>query len=155
MTYQIYSSPEREQRLREGPLGAFVDEMVDVLLEKGYPKSCLSTRFAVTEELNRWLIRRKIKLCNIDQSRIDRFIRHYRKQRSMRKRGETVTLDLLFGVLRTHGDIPPIEAKEASECEIGQTLGLYNQYLVDEQGLSLGTVSQYLSHTRRFLSHVF
>ncbi len=32
MTYQIYSSPEREQRLREGPLGAFVDEMVDVLL---------------------------------------------------------------------------------------------------------------------------
>jgi len=58
-------------------------------------------------------------------------------------------------VLRNHGDIPPIETKEASEGEVGQTLGLYNQYLVDEQGLSLGTVSHYLSHTRRFLSHVF
>jgi len=44
-------------------------------------------QFAMVEELNRWLIRRKIKLCNLYQSCIDRFIRHYRKQRSLRKRG--------------------------------------------------------------------
>lgn len=155
MKYQIYSSQEREQRLRQGLLGAFIDELANVLLERGYPKSYLGTRFAVIEELNRWLIRRKTKLCNLDQLRIDQFIRHRSKQRSMSKRGETVTLDLLLWVLRTHGEIPPLEAKEVSESEIERILDQYNHYLVDEQGLSLGTVSKYLSDIRRFLSDLF
>ncbi len=73
MSNQIYLSSEREQRLKNGPIGAFTDELATVLLERGYSKRDLVARFAVTEELNSWLIREKIKLLDFDKHRIDPF----------------------------------------------------------------------------------
>ncbi len=34
MIHQIYSYKKKEQDLRQGPLGAFIDELANVLLEK-------------------------------------------------------------------------------------------------------------------------
>ena len=59
MIHQIYSCKKTEQDLRQGLLGAFVDELATVLLEKGYPKKYLGPRFAVIGEISRWLIEKK------------------------------------------------------------------------------------------------
>jgi len=154
MKHQIYSCQKTEQDLRQGPLGAFVDELATVFLEKGYPKRYLQPRFAVIGELNRWLIQKKIKLCHLNHQ-IDHFIRHRSKQASVVERGEIVTLDLLLEVLRSHGCIPTTEPEKKSENEIEKIVGLYNQYLVEEQGLSPATIYHYLIHVRHFLSDIF
>ncbi len=60
MKHQIYSCQKTEHNLRQDPLGAFVDELATVFLEKGYPKKYLRPRFAVIGELNRWLIQKNI-----------------------------------------------------------------------------------------------
>ena len=155
MIHQIYSCKKTEQDLRQGQLGAFVDELATVLLEKGYPKKYLVPRFAVIGELSRWLIQRKIKLCDLTQPQINQFIQYRSKQTSVVKRGETATLDILLEVLRSHGCIPTTEPEEKSENEIEEIVGLYNQYLVEEQGLSPATIINYLMHVRYFLSDVF
>lgn len=155
MSNQIYLSSEREQRLKNGPIGAFTDELATVFLERGYPKRDLVARFAVTEELNSWLIREKIKLLDFDKHRIDQFIRHRSKQKPMRRRGETVTLDLLVGILRTHGEIPFPQPEQVSQSEVEQILSRYNHHLVEVQGLSFSTVYNYLYRTRRFLLNIF
>jgi len=155
MKHQIYSCQKTEQDLRQGQLGAFVDELATVFLEKGYPKRYLQPRFAVIGELNRWLIQKRIKLCDLDQLQIERFIQHRSKQTSVVERGEIVTLDLLLEVLRSHGCIPTTEPEKESENEIEKIVGLYNQYLVEEQGLSPATIFHYLIHVRHFLSDIF
>ena len=155
MIHQIYSCKKTEQDLRQGPLGAFVDELATVLLEKGYPKKYLIPRFAVIGELSRWLIQKKIKLCDLTQPQINQFIQYRSKQTSVVKRGEIATLDILLEALRSHGCIPTTEPEKKSENEIEEIVGLYNQYLVEEQGLSPATISYYLINTRHFLSDIF
>jgi len=155
MTHQIYYRQITEQDLRQEPLGTFIDELATALLEKGYPKKYLRSRFAVIGELNSWLIERKIKLCNLNQPQIERFIQHRSKQTSMVKRGEIVTLKYLFEVLRSHGCIPPPEPEKICKNKIEALLSLYNQYLIEEQGLLSTTISNYIARVRCFLSDLF
>ena len=88
MTHQIYPSVKCELQLRKGPMGAFVDELAAVLLERGYPYGTLCKRFAVITELNRWLVQKEIKLCHLNQRRIHQFVQNRSKQTSMISRGE-------------------------------------------------------------------
>ena len=155
MIHQIYSYQKTERNLRTGPLGAVIDELATVLLQKGYPKRYLRPRFAVIGELNRWLIQKKIKLGKLNQTHIDQFIQHRSKQTSLVERGEIVTLNLLLGVLRSHGCIPTNEPEKKSENKIDEMLDSYNRYLVEEQGLSSSTIFSYLLHVRNFLSDAF
>ena len=155
MLYQIYSSLKPVKRLEYGQLGAFIDELAAVLLERGYCKKYLVTRFAVIKALNDWLIQKRIKLSNFDQSRINQFIQHRSKQESMRRRGEMVTLDLLFEILRIHREIPLPQLEENPKNEIEIVLTRYNRHLVEVQGLAPCTVSNYLCRTRHFLLSVF
>ena len=73
----------------------------------------------------------------------------------MSRRGEMVTLDLLLGMLRIHGEIPFLQPEETSQNEIERILSRYNHHLVEVQGLSSSTVSNYLCRTRRFLLKIF
>ncbi len=155
MTHQIYYRKKTEQDLRKEPLRTFIDELATALLEKGYPKRYLRSRFTVIGELNRWLIQKKIKLCNLNQPQIERFIQHRSKQTSMIERGEIATLKFLFEVLRSHGCIPPPEPEKVYENEIETLLSSYNHYLIEEQGLSSSTISNYIPRVRCFLLDLF
>lgn len=155
MIYQIYSYQKTEQNLRQGPLGAFVDELAKVLLEKGYPKKYLKPRFAVIGELSHWLTQKKIKLCNLNQPQIELFIQHRCEQTSMVEHGEIVTLNFLFGVLRSYGCMPLPEPEKICENEIEAPLSSYNQYLIEDKGLSSSTIFHYIFHVRYFLSEFF
>lgn len=155
MKHQIYSRRETEQNLRKGPLGAFVDELATVLLEKGYPGMSLRPRFAVIGVLGRWLIQMKIKLCDLNQTKINQFIQHRSKQTSMVRSGETVTLNFLLEILHDHGCIPKPEPEKKSENETEKILKAYHQYLVEEKGLSITTIINYIPRVRCFLSDLF
>lgn len=155
MINQIYTDHQKIQTLKQGPLGAYVDDLVTVLLKNGYSKAKLRPRFAVIGELNRWLIQKRIKLCDLDQLEIERFIQHRSKQTSMVFQGEMVTLNLLLDVLRSHGSIPTPEPEKIVQTEIEQTLEPYNQYMVQDRGLSSSTSYMYTKYSRLFLSDVF
>ena len=153
MTYQIYSSKKTEQYLRQGPLGAYIDELVAVFLQNGYVEKYIHHRFAVVGELNRWLIRKGIGLCDLNQSKIDEFLQYRSNQTSMIRRGEKVTLDLLIRLLHDHGSTK--RAEKIVDDGTKDILGSYHQYLVEDQGLSYAAITNYVHCVHQFLLDVF
>jgi len=155
MTYQIYSSQKTEQNLRQGPLGAYVDELVTVFLQNGYVEKYIRPRFAVVSELNRWLIRKEIRLCDLNQSKINEFFQYRSNQTSMSRRGEKTTLDLLLRLLYDHRSIPTKPAEKIVDDGTKDILGSYRQYLVEDKGLSYSAITSYVHRIHQFLLAVF
>lgn len=155
MTHQIYSCQKTEQDLRQGPLGVYVDELVAVILQNGYVEKYIRPRFAVVSELNRWLIRKEISLCDLNQSKINEFFQYRSNQTSMIQRGENATLDLLLRLLHDHGSIPPKPAEKIVDDGTKDILGSYHQYLLEDQGLSYSAITTYEPRVHQFLLDVF
>ncbi len=76
MPHRIYSARywRLDNRLRDGPIGSYVDEFASLLLTQGYPERELKSRFAVIAKLNQWLIRKKLDLSQLDTRRIAQFV---------------------------------------------------------------------------------
>ena len=157
MTHQIYADRYKrlDQKLREGPSGPFVDELASVLVAKGYPEKYLKVRFKVIRALNQWLIRRKVNLSQLDTHRINQFVRYRSKQTEMCRRGEIVTLNKLISIMKNRGVIPNEVAVCKPKSETERVLSTYKEYLIEEQGLSLTTISRYFFQSRKFLCRIF
>ena len=121
MTHQIYAYRFRrlDRELRKGPVGPFVDDFASLLLDQGYPRKYLRTRFLVIKALNRWLIRKKIDMSKLDGRRIDQFIRYRSTQKEMCGRGEIVTLNSFISMMRNRGVVPAeeVESKPMNKIE--------------------------------------
>lgn len=157
MTHKIYASRYRrlDQKLRDGPVGPFVDDFASLLLAQGYPKGYLKARFLVIGALNRWMIRRKVDLSELDTCRINQFIRYRSKQQDMSRRGESVTLNKFITMMKNRGVIPTEKVVSKPKSETERVLSTYKEYLLEEQGLSLKTISRYLCQNQKFLSYIF
>ncbi len=157
MTHQIYTYRCRrlDQELRDGLVGPYVDEFASLLLAQGYPKRYLRQRFLVIKALNRWLIRRKSDLSELDSRRIDQFIRHRSKHQDMSLRGEIITLKKFITQLKSRGVIPTEEVAIEPKSEVEKVLSAYKRYLIEEKGLASSTISRYLFQSKKFLSRIF
>ena len=155
MRNQIYSSQKTEKNLRQGPLGAYVDKLLEVFLQNGYAKKNIRHRFAVVGELNRWLIRKEFGLGDLNQAKINEFFQYRSNQTSMTRRGEKATLDLLFRLLHDNGIIPTKPTEKIVDDGTKDILGSYQQYLVEDQGLSYSAIITYVNRVHQFLLDVF
>jgi len=155
MTHQIYLSKNYEQKVREGLLGVYLDELTSFLLQKGYPKRYIRPRLAVIVELNDWLIQKNIRLRNLSELQIKNFIQHRSKQTAMADRGEIITLDFFLTILRSHKCIPLLKPEKKTESEIDKLMNEYKQYLIEERGLSHASLHNFLYYNRYFLSNLF
>jgi integrase/recombinase XerD len=158
MTHQIYTSRywRLDQKLRDGPVGAFVDELASVLLAQGYKQKYLRTRFIVIKALNQWLSRKKIDISQLDSESISRFIRYRLKQnKCMSERGELATLKTLITIMKDRGLVPIEEEVRESNNRFEKTLSEYKLYLIEEKGLASTTIERYLFQNRKFLDHIF
>jgi site-specific recombinase XerD len=159
MTHQIYADQywRLDQRLRDGPVGPFVDEFASLLLSQGYGERYLRHRFVVVAELNRWLVGKKLDLAELDKRRIDQFVR-YRSQGKlpdMSRRGEMATLKKFIGLIRSRAAVAAEVAVEEARDPFGEVLSAYKEYLIQEKGLACETISRYSSLVSTFLSHLF
>jgi site-specific recombinase XerD len=158
MIHPIYTSRYRrlDQKLRDGPVGPFVDELASVLLAQGYKQKYLRTRFTVIKALNRWLNRKKIDLSQLDSETLNQFIRYRGKQnKCMSERGELATLNTLTTIMKDRGVVPIEEEVREPNCRFEKTLSAYRLYLIEEKGLASTTIARYLFQNRKFLDHIF
>ena len=149
----IYSRPWLIQRLRGGLFGCHIDRWAALLSEQGYRHDPLLHKMRLLAAFGCWLEGKHHRLIELDDEKVDAFVRARRRRRKI-QRGDTMTLRFLLEDLRSRGDIPPAPPKappNALECALHE----YTNYLVRERGLSQLTVSQYTHYIRVFLAERF
>ena len=153
MTHHFYLRPEDLERLRRGPLGAYLDGFADLLVDQGYSKQCGRQKLRLVADLSRWIKRRHIKVEVLNERRVAGFLQA-RWKRLSRGRGDQSTLTALLRYLR-HVQVIPARANPASNAPIDRLERDYARFLTQERGLSQATLDNYLPTARRFLARRF
>ena len=140
-------------RYRCGPLGLHLDSFADWLSEQGYPRQTGMQKLRLFAFLSRWLEQKKINIQQLDEQRIDQFIKTQRKQ-LCRQHQIQHTLTQLLHYLRRLRVVPDQQAPP-TESPTERLMHDYEQFLAQERGLSQVTLDSYLPAARRFLVHAF
>jgi len=104
-------------------------------------------------ELDRWLLRRRIKIEALAEEHIEKFLRS-RRNRGHGRGGDPSTLrSLLRGLREAKIIASPVAKRDANAFDDIQKC--FSQYLIDDRGLNPATVAWYVFETRTFLSACF
>lgn len=149
---QLYKDPRTPLRMREGPLGAYVDAFAQQLIDEGYAKASARYALQLVADLGRWLRRRKI----IAQQLTAEHLKGYLECRSdgrTRHSGDAAIVRRLFNLLLDKGVVmrgEPVEKTPGERLE-----EQFRLYLERERRLAPATVFHYLMFARCFLTHCF
>lgn len=132
-----------------GPLAPHADSFRRELERQGYKPNAAADQLRLAAHLSRWLAGHKLRLTDVDDKLIDRFLAARRRQ------GYTLWLSRkamvpILGHLRALGAVAsPPGLAPTTPAEVA--LDAYRDYLVRERGLASGTVVSYLQTARLFL----
>ena len=146
---QIYKDSRTLLRMREGPLGAYMDGLARQLIEEGYARSSARYALQLVANLGRWMGRRKIVAGQLTPEHLEFFLEFRSRQGHCRSGDAAITRRLLM-LLREKGIVAasaPIEPTSAERLEEE-----FRQYLERERKLAPATVSLYVPVARRFLA---
>lgn len=146
---QLYKHPRTLLRMRQGPLGAYVDAFAWQLMDEGYAKASARYALRLVADLGRWLRRRRIIAPQLTTEHLGRYL-EYRSSQRRRRSGDAAILRRLFSLLLEKGIVaqsPPIESTPAER--LGEEFRLY---LERERRLAPATVFHYLVFARGFLA---
>ena len=149
---QLYRDPRTPLRMREGPLGAYVDAFARQLIEEGYARASARYALQLVADLGRWLRRRRIVAAQLTPEHLARYLEH-RSRHGHHRSGDAAIVGRLLRVLVDIGIVaesPPIESTPAER--LGDE---FRQYLQRERRLAPATVLNYLWHVERFLAQCF
>lgn len=157
MIHKIYARRYRrlEQELREYPLGPYIDDFASLLLSQGVKKENLRIQFVIIKRFSKWLIKKKFNLVDINDYRINQFIKQYPRKQELLRRGKISTLKKFIRMLREDNIIPAVKVEIKPLTEVEKLLIRYKDYLTNAQGLSSRTISRYLYHNQKFMSFIF
>jgi integrase/recombinase XerD len=149
---QFYKDPRTPLRMREGPLGAYVDDLAQQLSEEGYARASARYALQLVADLGRWMARRKIVAAQLTPEHLECYLEYRSRHRHCRS-GDAAIVRRLLKLLRKKGIVAmavPIERTPAQGLE-----EQFRQYLERERRLSPATVFLYLPFARRFLAERF
>ena len=149
---QLYKDPRTPLRMREGLLGAYVDEFAQQLIDEGYARASARYALQLVADLGRWLRRCRIVAAQLTPENLARYVQH-RSRQARHRSGDGAILGRLLRLLRDKGIVaqsPPIESTPAERLEEE-----YRLYLERERRLAPATVFHYLLHIKRFLAQCF
>lgn len=132
-----------------GPLAAYVEPYVTLIQRLGYRRATIRLHLRLIGGLNRWLVRTRRDLANLDECVLTRFLKD-RFGGKPSPSGAPPTLRRLLGLIRAAGDAPPeksLSRPSPAEC----LLERYRRYMFAELGLAPTTVAGYTWYIRRFL----
>ncbi len=147
MIDQFFVYPRVQARLRKGVLGGHIDGFAAAQQGRGYLRSSLRFQVRLVAQLGQWLAARRLSVQDVDESCIERFLRH-RKRRRHRRAGASVLRDLLSH-LRSSRVIGPVTTKRATPQAV--QLRSYDEYL-HERRLARSTRDNYERVAREFLA---
>lgn len=138
------------ERLRNEPLGPYLDSYLASLESVGYTESTVRGQVTVLSQLSRWLAQKELTVPSFNERSIAEFLTECNR----RHNGDAATLRHLLDYLRREG----IVARPTPECEespLGRLLSRYCMYLRVERGLTSATVDNYRPFVSRFLVERF
>lgn len=148
---QLYKDPCTLRRMREGPLGAYVDVFARQMLNEGYARTSARYAMQLVADFGRWIGRRRIAVWQVTAEHLARYLKHRSRQGHFRSGDEAISQRLL-GLLIEQGVVaqePPRELTPAEQMEAE-----FRYYLEHERRLAPATVFYYLEFVRRFLAHI-
>src|SRR3972149_3660843 len=112
---QFYKDPRTPLRMREGPLGAYVDDLARQLSEEGYARASARYALQLVADLGRWMARRKIVAWQFTPEHLECYLRYRSRHRHCRS-GDAAIVRRLLKLLRGKGIVAaaaPVERSAA------------------------------------------
>mgnify|MGYP001380104241 CR=1 FL=1 len=150
---QFYMDPRTLPRMREGALGAYVDELAQQLSDEGYARASARYALQLVADLGRWMVRRKIVVAQLNAQHLERYLEYRSRHRQRRSGGDAAVMRRLLKLLCERGIVAtaaPIEQTPAQSLEEA-----FRHYLEQERRLAPATLLLYLPVVRRFLAECF
>jgi site-specific recombinase XerD len=141
------------RRLNADSLASHFKEFAALLADQGYAPATVRSKLQLLDELSRWLKRCRLRAADVDERRLNLFLKH-RARRSRTRRGDASTVGQLLSFLRGLGCIP-IKPEEIDTTPMGCIEHDFARFLSAERGLKSVTVAGYLRPVRRFLLQRF
>ena len=155
MLEKIYYNKLIVQKLRQGKLGKYIDDFALSLQEREYSRKQFQAHLTVIRKLSQWLTKNNINLSDLNEERINHFIKIRKRQTS--KVGDITMLNNFIDYLRSKKAIPPpvpilVVPTNKSVEKITQA---YVKYLDEDKGLSPLTIIRNKNVVHDFLCKQF
>jgi site-specific recombinase XerD len=138
---------------RQGPLGPYIDDFAQLLSEEGYNQQCGRRRLRLIAEFNHWLWGRHLTVRDITATKVEQFLRARARPQPI-KPGSAACLKAFFKLLDRKG-VVAASLSTIEKAGIDKVLGDFSLYLQQERVLAPGTIANYLSITKQFLTYRF
>jgi integrase/recombinase XerD len=136
-----------------GALVLHLDAFAASLSEQGYSGLTTKVKLRVIFKFSKWLQKKHLRIEDINESCITRFIR-YQNKRNLLRSGDQLALKQFITFLRGIGLLSAF-VPEVNVSDIQRIENSFAQYLQQERGLSQVTIDNYLPTIRRFLTERF
>jgi site-specific recombinase XerD len=146
---RFYKDARTPLRMREGALGAHVDEFARQLSEQGYARASARYALQLVTALGRWMARRGIVAQQLTPEHLARYLQYRSRLRHFRS-GDAAIVQRLLRLLREQGIVAPAALIERSPAQ--QLEEDFRLYLQQERRLAPATVPNYAQFVRRFLA---
>jgi site-specific recombinase XerD len=145
-----FISAKAAGQLRSGIFGAHVEEFCARLAARAYRPASIAHKLWVVGTLARTMARRGHDVTQLDEAYVARFVRA-RRARGLGCRGLSLTCLTLLEHLRSAGVLAAAETA-IDDSPFARVLAAYGVYLRDERAMTRGTIAEYSSIARGFLS---
>ncbi len=146
---QFYKDARTPLRMREGALGAHVDEFARQLSEQGYARASARYALQLVAALGRWMGQRGIVAQQLTSEHLARYLQ-YRSRLGHFRSGDAAIVQRLLRLLREQGIVAPAALIERSPAQ--QLEEDFRLYLQQERRLAPATVTNYAQFVHRFLA---
>jgi site-specific recombinase XerD len=149
---ELVTYPTRQRRMREGPLGGYVDLYAENLIQQNYGREAAVRRVSIVSSLSRWLETRGLTSLTLDEGVLDQYLAYRWRHRSFQKQ-DRPALRKFLSLLRELDACPsrPPVVLDAREVALEE----FKRYLSENVGFAAGSIAQYSSAVRQFISNQF
>src|SRR5579864_3178875 len=132
------------------PLVVQLQRFTASLLEQGYADQTLRLKAKLVTDLGQWLKRNGVAVADLNEPRVEAFLKRQRRER----RGDLRTLQQFLDQLRRQ-NVVPARNLPRDRSPLAHILNQYETHLRTERGLVAHTIEQYQSFVRKFLGERF
>lgn len=149
---QLYKDPSTPLRMREGPLGAYVDAFAGQMIDEGYARTSVRYALQLAADLGRWMKRRSMAAPQLTSEHLAHYLKH-RSRQAHHRSGDSAILRRLRSLLISKGIAAQIPAIKRTPAE--HLVEEFARYLEQERRLAPPTVLNYRKHIKPFLAQRF
>ncbi len=152
MIQSLYVQAKTKQQLVDGPLGPYLESIVQVLHLEEYKEETIRHYLRNTDLFGRWMAKQEIPVEAVDETTVKQYISSFKRLKHPTRangclpenaRGIQKILDILRQQRIVPKAIPPEPSTAAERC-----LKEYSDHLEHEAGLASGTRHNYLRYAK-------